>query len=79
MIGTQNMLAIVVATAAANFITGEYSVNQWLCCKNIRHSYFNQDTMLLKTYDFPDESSTYITLVYLPNIEFKLTILWLRK
>lgn len=38
-------LGIVVA-AAANFITREYSVNQWLCYKN--ETYFNQDKMLLK-------------------------------
>lgn len=41
------MLAIVVDNVA-NFIAGKYSLNQWLCCKNTRNSYFSQYKNVIK-------------------------------
>lgn len=39
------MLAIVVASDDAYCISEEYSINQWLSCKNTRYSYFNQNAI----------------------------------
>lgn len=47
MVRTQQMLAIVVDNVA-NFIAGKYSLNQWLCCKNTRNSYFSQYKNVIK-------------------------------